>query len=68
MRNTVKTHLEYEEETHRMRSSSIIKQVIDSTHLTLRNPSVAVLAVSRDVVAGGEKEAETPEVYFIPTS
>ena len=29
---------------------------------------MAVLAVGRDVVAGGEKEAETPEVYFIPTS
>ena len=27
---------------------------------------MAVLAVGRDVVAGGEKEADKPEVYFIP--
>ena len=42
------------------------RQVIDNTHLTLRNPSVAVLAVGRDVVTGGEKETDKPEVYFIP--
>ena len=42
------------------------RQVIDNTHLTLRNPSVAVLAVGRDVIAGGEKETDKPGVYFIP--